>query len=211
MKRLCFLLLAVFLASCESASFTDLVTVSGQVLYHDDFSDPSGGWMQASDANGSLGYADGSYRVQVQAPDFLLWAASGHAYRDVRVEADAVRLAGPLANQLGLVCRFQDVDNFYFFVISSDGYYGIGKMAQGAASLLDQAMMLYSAAVPQGPDPVHLRFDCIGPALTAYVNDQRIATAQDADYVEGDAGVVAGTFDEGGVDVAFDNFVVIKP
>ena len=201
----------IFLTSCQSALFTDLVTASGQALYRDDFSDSSSGWRQASGTNGSQGYADGTYHFQVQAAHYILWAFSGHAYKNMQVEADATRLAGPRINLFGLVCRVQDADNFYFFVISSDGYYGIGKISKGVTSLIDQEMMLYSPLIPQDAGIVPLRFDCTGPVLTGYVNGQQVAAVQDADFASGDAGLIAGALDESGVDVAFDNFVVIKP
>jgi hypothetical protein len=38
-----------------------------------------------------------------------------------------------------------------------------------------------------------------------------VATAQDTDLANGDVGVLAGAFDEAGVDVLFDHFVVIQP
>ena len=211
-RPLLFLVFLVFaLSSCQSAFFTDLVTASGQALYRDDFSDSSGGWRQSSDSDSSQGYSDGAYYIQVQATHYILWAASGHAYKNMQVEADATRLAGPQANLFGLVCRAKDESNFYFFAISSDGYYGIGKIRQGVTSLIDQEMMLYSPLVPQEAGTVHLRFDCTGPALTGYVNGQQVAAVRDADFASGDAGLIAGTLDVGGVDVAFDNFVVIKP
>jgi len=211
MKIIRGLLLVLFLTACQSAWVAELVTQSGQALYHDDFSDPSSGWPQTVSANGSLGYIDGVYRMVVQSAGYDLWAVSGQTYGDVQIEADATRLAGPVSNRFGLICRYQDMDNFYMFIISSDGYYAIGKIKNGAVSLLGQEMMAYSAAIVQGSDPNHLRFDCIGNTLTGIVNGQAIANTSDADFSGGDAGLMAGAFDEGGVDVTFDNFVVIKP
>jgi hypothetical protein len=211
MKIIRGLFLVLFLTACQSSLIAELVTQSGQALYHDDFSDPSSGWPQTVSANGSLGYIDGVYRMVVQSAGYDLWALSRQAYEDVQIEADAIRLAGPVSNRFGLICRFQDMDDFYFFIISSDGYYAIGKIKNGAVSLLGQEMMAYSAAIVQGSGPNHLRFDCIGNTLTGTINGQVIANTSDADFSGGDAGLITGAFDEGGVDVTFDNFVVIKP
>jgi hypothetical protein len=211
MKIMRGLLLIIFLTACQSAWVAELVTRSGQALYHDDFSDPSSGWSQTVSANGSLGYIDGVYRMVVQSAGYDLWAVSGQTYGDVQIEVDATRLAGPLSNRFGLICHYQDMDNFYFFIISSDGYYAIGKNKNGTVSLLGQKMMAYSAAIVPGNGLNHLRFDCIGNTLTGIVNDQSIASTSDADFSGGDAGLIAGAFDEGGVDVTFDNFMVIKP
>jgi hypothetical protein len=211
MKIMRTLFLVVLLAACQNSLIPELVTRSGQALYHDDFSDPASGWPNTTSANGALGYVDNAYRMLVQSPGYDLRAVSGQAYRDVQIEADAARLAGPVNNRFGLICRYQDNDDFYVFFISSDGYYAIGKIKDGAVSLLGQEMMAYSAAITQGGAPNHLRFDCIGNTLTGYVNGQAVAIAQDADFSGGDAGLITGAFDESGVDMSFDNFVVIKP
>ncbi len=211
MKIMRGLLLVIFLTACQSSLIADLVTQSGQALYHDDFSDPSSGWPQTVSANGSRGYTDGAYEMLVQSAGYDLLAVSEQTYGDVQIEVDATRLAGPVDNRFGLICRYQDIDNFYIFLISSDGYYAIGKIKNGAASLLGQEMMAYSAAIAQGNGLNHLRFDCIGSTLTGTVNGQVLAITDDADLSGGDAGFIAGAFDESGVDIAFDNFVVYKP
>ena len=45
--------------------------------------------------------------------------------------------------------------------------------------------------------------------LTA--NGQVVAQAQDTGFAAGEVGVIAGTNDNPGVDIFFDNFVVSKP
>jgi hypothetical protein len=47
--------------------------------------------------------------------------------------------------------------------------------------------------------------------LTFYVNGFQIAQTQDAALSSGDIGLIAGTFGEPGVDILFDNFVVLQP
>jgi hypothetical protein len=211
MKIMRGLFLVIFLTACQSSLIGELVTQSGQALYHDDFSDPSSGWLQTASANGTLGYADGAYRLLVQSAGYDLWAVSGQAYGDVQIEVDATRLAGPVSNRFGLICRFQDMNDFYVFFISSDGYFAIGKIKNGAASLLGQEMMTFSSFIQQGGGANHLRFDCVGNTLKGYVNGQLIAITNDADFSGGDAGLITGAFDESGVEVSFDNFMVIKP
>jgi hypothetical protein len=210
--RLLFFAFFVFLLSaCQSSLITDLAAGPGGKLYHDDFSDPTSGWTRTSSPNGTLDYDNGSYRMAVASPYYDLWAVSGHAYRDVRVEADAARLAGPDVNRFGVICRYRNPQNFYFFIVSSDGYYAIGKVSDDVRVLLNQDMMAYSAAIVPGNGPNHLRFDCIGQTLTGYVNDQSIVVANDADLPSGDAGLITGAFDQPGVDMAFDNFAVYRP
>jgi hypothetical protein len=202
--------LAVLLSGCRSTLITNLVAQPGEKLFWDDFSDPSGNWPQVAGPNGNAGVAQGGYQIQVLSAQKEILATSGHIFRDVQVEADATRLAGPLQNLFGLVCRSSDASDFYFFAISSDGYYGMGKVKNARVALLGQEMMVYSPAILEG-NPNHLRFDCTGETLKGYVNGQLIASGTDADFSSGEAGLVAGALDKPGVNVAFDNFVVYKP
>jgi len=219
MKKVAFLctvfLLTAFLAGCESSLVTDLLARSGDRLFWDDFSNTSGGWPQITDSAGTLGYVSGSYQISIgSVTNQLLWAFSGHAYRDARVEVDATRLGGPAQNMFGLACRAAPQDQsyrFYFFIISSDGYYGIGKLENKKVSLLGQQMMLFSPDIVPAGGMNHLRFDCVGQTLSGYINGQAVALTHDGDFSDGDAGLLAGTFDTPGVQVSFDNFVVVKP
>jgi hypothetical protein len=211
MKSVYTLLIVLLLSACQSSWVANMVTQPGQPLYHDDFTDPSSGWPQASNEKGSLGYADGSYQILVRPDHFDLWAVSGHDYGDVQVETDATVLAGPASDRFGLICRYEDTSHFYVFYISSDGYYGIAKVSGGITTMLGQDMMAYSDAIQQGEGPNHLRFDCIGNSLTGSVNGQVLASGSDADFPRGDAGLIAGAFDQGGVEVGFEHFEVIKP
>lgn len=209
---LCFAaFLVILLAACQTSLISDLVARSGERLFWDDFSNASGNWPRVSGPNGDLGIASGTYQIQVHSTQFVVPATPKHPFRDVQVEADATRLAGPLQNLFGLVCRSRDSNNFYFFAISSDGYYALGKIKDGKVSLLGQEMMAYNAAIIQGDSPNRLRLDCIGETLMGYVNQQGIATGADADFTSGEVGLVAGAYEIPGVQVAFDNFVVYKP
>jgi hypothetical protein len=203
--------LVILLSACQSSLISDLVAQPGEKLFWDDFSDTSGRWPQVSDPNGSLGIANGAYQIQIHSAHYEVLAASGHAFRDVQVEADAARLAGPIQNLFGLVCRSSNLKNFYFFAISSDGYYALGKIKNGKTSLLGQEMMAPSAAIIQELGLNHLRLDCIGETLRGFINNQIVAISNDTDFSSGDAGLVAGALDTPGVDVAFDNFIVYKP
>jgi hypothetical protein len=53
--------------------------------------------------------------------------------------------------------------------------------------------------------------DCTGAQLTGYVNDVQVASVRDETLQDGEVGVLAGTFDESGADIVFDNFVVLQP
>jgi len=197
--------------ACKSYLVGDLLTQSGDVLFVDDFSDPGSGWARASSPSGVMDYDNNGYRIWVNTPNYDLWSTPGLDFSDVRIEVDAAKVGGPDENRFGLICRYRDGQNFYFLIVSSDGYYAIGKVQDGQRTLLGQEMMAYSAAIKTGMDINHLRADCFGAGLMLYVNGMLVAAVQGDDFTSGDVGLLVGTFDQPGADVLFDNFVVLKP
>ena len=181
------------------------------LLFQDDFSDPESGWDKVSVSDGITDYADGVYRIFVNTSNTDVWSNPGLSFTDTRIEVDATKVDGADDNDFGLICRYKDSSNFYFFVISSDGYYGIGKVVDGKQQLIGVETMPPSEFINQGNDTNHLRADCAGTTLSIYVNDQLLANYEDGEFSSGDVGLIAGSFDNAGVDVHFDNFVVSKP
>lgn len=205
-----FILLLSLLSSCTSLPIPAVPTASpGDVLYQEQFENRATGWARIANDNGIMDYDGGGYRILVRQPQLNVWSTSEKNFGDVRVEADVIKLHGPDENRMGLICRYQGGD-YYFFMISNDGYYVIGKFIGGLTVLLGQSEMQASDAVQTGTMN-HLRADCTGEKLTFYVNFTEVASVTDTDFRNGDVGLVAGAFSEPGVDVLFDNFVVIQP
>lgn len=202
--------LLFLLSSCGSIAVPAVATANpGDVLYQEQFENNNTGWARIANDNGIMDYDGGGYRILVRQPTLNVWSTSEKNFGDVRVEADVIKLSGPDENRMGLICRYQGGD-YYFFMISNDGYYVIGKFIGGLTLLLGQSEMQASEAIQTGTMN-HLRADCIGDRLTFYINFAEVASATDTDFPSGDVGVVAGAFSEPGVDVLFDNFVVLQP
>lgn len=203
-------LFILFITACSPAQIpTVLPAKPGDILFQDEFENSSTGWDRVSNNNGVMDYDQGGYRILVQEPTMNFWSTPEKNFRDVRVEADVIRLNGPDENRTGLICRYQNGD-YYFFIISNDGFYAIGKFIGGNTILLGQSEMQSSEFIISNSTN-HLRADCIGNTLTFFVNFNQIASAQDTDFPSGDVGLLAGTFSEAGVDVSFDHFVVMQP
>ena len=203
------LFLMVLSACAPSGAPVVPVASPGAVLYQEEFEDNTSGWDRISNENGIMDYDGGGYRMLIQKPDTSMWSTPEKNFGDVRLEADVFRLSGPQENRTGLVCRYQNGD-FYFFLISNDGYYAIGKFIGGQTLLLGQTEMQPSEYI-QKEATNHLRADCIGNTLTFYVNGFQVASTQDGDFVNGDVGLIAGAFSQPGVDVLFDHFTVLQP
>jgi hypothetical protein len=212
-KRWLIIIFGMFLAvtACSSPLVSNLITRSGDILYKDDFSDLASGWTRSLDSKGFMDYYSTGFRIWVNTPDYNYWSTPGLKFDNVRIDVDAARIGGPEENRYGVICRYQDVNNYYFFVVSSDGYFGIGKVMGGVTSLLGQEMMIYNANIVPGIAPNHLQAECLDDTLTLFINGQPAGIATDPDFSSGDVGLLAGAFDTAGVDIFFDNFVVAKP
>lgn len=184
---------------------------SGEILFVDDFSNPSGGWDTWIKDDTIVGYENESLRILVNQPHFDFWSRPGKRFADVHLQVDAMMADGPQNNDFGMMCRYRDRDNFYAFLIGSDGYGGILKVKDGQYSLLNGASMVYNEAIVKGSAVNHLEAYCLGHQLKFMVNGQPFLEAQDSDFLSGEIGLIAGAYDEVGVDIRFDNFVALKP
>lgn len=188
------------------------------VLFQDDFSDPSSGWDQFSDADGLTNYEDDIYRIFVDTPQFTFWANPGLGDTlpsDVRVEVDAAKVGGPDFNDFGVLCRYSGIGSsasFYEFIITSDGYAGIVRVTDSSQDVISTNGQLQPFdTVIQGNATNHIKAECFGSLLTLYVNDVLFISVTDTTLTGGDVGLLASTYDEGGVDIHFDNFLVTVP
>jgi hypothetical protein len=210
-----FISLAMITLACQSVlpgSEETSDTTSSKVLFQDDFSDPDSGWDRVNDGEGINDYYNGGYRILVNTPNWYFWSNPGKSFTDVIIEVDAQKIAGPEENDMGIICRYQDLDNFYFFTIASDGYYGISKFKDGSEYMIGMDELKFNDKIINlGDSTNRIRVECIGDNLTLYANGKILADVQDSDFGTGDVGLIAGTYDAPGADVLFDNYIVLKP
>jgi hypothetical protein len=186
------------------------------VIVEDDFSDPASGWNRHTSADITTDYGDGHYRVLVGAPNHDAWGLAGLDLNDLRIEADTQSAAGPLDNSFGVLCRFtrsDDRSNFYFFFISSDGYYAMGKVARNERTYLNpNGNFEPLAAIRTEPGAINrLSAACAKDQFTFTVNGQPAGSFSDGEFTHGDAGLIASTLNQGGVEIRFDNVVIRQP
>lgn len=220
MRRLAAIILIglVLMVSISACSLNDTLEqiLGGQnsdsVLMVDNFTDPLSGWkVWVGEDGSSIDYSNGSLRIFVNQAQFDYWSVAGKNYENVHLESDVKKGDGPDDNDYGLICRYQNQDNFYAFVISSDGYAGIIKVKDGAYQVLSGESLQYSEAIRRGQDQNRLQAICAGTALTFSVNGIELFTVTDSEFTSGDVGVIAGAYDTAGVEILFDNFAALKP
>ncbi|HEY6072936.1 MAG TPA: SHOCT domain-containing protein, partial [Anaerolineales bacterium] len=157
-------------------------------VLQEDFSDPGQAWASSgTGAEASFQWSDGQAIIQPQALQNV-WTHPGKSFTNVDVEVDATRLAGPDNNEFGVICRYQDDQHFYYFQVSSNGYYVIGKV-EGDFHPLQSGQ---TTAINTGNVTNHVRGECMGNRLDLYVNHQYVYSAFDDTYVNGDVGLIAG-------------------
>jgi len=184
---------------------------SGDILYADDFSNPRG-WGSMGRSGGGIQFEYEGLLIKVDTPNFLFWTVNGNSYQDVKIDVDAVLLSGPTNDNFGAICRFKDNGNFYGFVISHDGYFGIFKSIEGVITpLMKPEGMQYSEVIRQGGIVNHIQAICQGSTLTLSVNGEELASIGDPDLQEGKFGLIAGAYDQPGVNILFDNLLIVQP
>jgi hypothetical protein len=149
---------------------------------------------------------------------------------------------GPLNNGYGVIFRFQsqgnnspDDDDFYLFLVSSDGYYQVTRSIDGVQKELSN--WIPTTLVNQGIGVTNtVRVVAVGDRFQFYINDQPVQVCipdnpegistynggeckqgqmldvlVDSTIADGQIGVVIQTLDEPGVVVYFDNVMVVGP
>jgi hypothetical protein len=180
------------------------------IVFEDEFSDVNSGWDRFSDNEGITNYFNSAYKIGVYTDHKFFWTNPYRNFGDVIVEVQSQKISGGDDVQYGIICRHQDVDNWYVLVISGDGWAAIRKRIQGN-DLEFIADWVEVSAANTGNATNDLRAECIGNRLSLYVNGTLAIEVFDSDIPTGDVGLLAGNFDQTNSEVLFDYFVVMEP
>lgn len=178
-------------------------------LFVDDFSGESNcGWVTYNRSGTTVAIEDGAMQISTSQPGQVWWTNPGKDFDDVVVTAEVRQTSGPDDNAFGLICRYQNEENFYIFLISGDGYYAIGKYQSGAAEvvyLTPDAQFQPSDAINLGNATNRMEATCAGNRLSLEVNGVELITVEDPTFVTGDIGLAASTLQPGTSTIEFDS------
>ena len=217
MKRITLIIvffIGLFLSGCQMVSLAaDTLSWVGdeKVLYKDSFTYQSGGWQTYEDSLSSAVKRLGGFRLRADVPHYQFLSVPGLIFEDALIYTRARKLGRPDDNLFGVLCRYQDAGNYYALVIGSDGYFGIYKMVSGKQTLIDQTHLDFSEKIHRGDQENDLMALCQGDQLALFANDSQLIWVQDGTFTHGDVGLIIGNLSSSGVDILFDDFIVVKP
>lgn len=186
---------------------------AGTVVLRDDFSNASSGWPDnGADASRAKGFAtytpSGKYQMTpTQDSTYgVILAPVQPRSDDVRVDAEMFMYAGLGKGAAGLVCRFQDHDNFYGFIATGAPGWVLLKVRNGKGTNLAQGA-LPAGAMPGAVD-TRIGAECEGDTLTLSIGGRQVGQARDTAFARGKSGLVVMAEHAAGTSATFDNVVL---
>ncbi len=155
--------------------------------------------------------AEGQMIMTAQLPNYIFWATGGVTLGDGYYFVDTIALEGPLDNGYGLmVFTDMELDNFYRFQISSDGYARMDYCEDGCERVtsLTEDGWFPSDAINLGLGELNeLNVDAVDGEFFFYINEELVGIGAYDAPLSGDVGFIMDTQSpEGTVVIAFDNF-----
>lgn len=170
----------------------------------DHFRQDEGRWNVESDQDLARFYQASTLHINVLAPQTVGWSVADLVADDFYLEVDAFHIDGPLDNEYGVLFRYVDAKNFYRFGASHDGYYSLQMMVDG--EWVDLVEWTKSDLLRTGEGAGNtLGVWAEGEQITILLNGEALATVTDSTFRSGQIALMAGTFEEGDVEVAFDD------
>jgi hypothetical protein len=185
------------------------ITPLPNLIYEDDFSIRAG-WVIEETDEFSMYYQAGGYRMHNRSSSSNISSTRSFEHQDIRVEVDAIRVRWSIGGYYGVVCRWQNFQNMYAFIIGGDGFHAIAKIQQGEVTFLKEGQTENGPVNSEG-ELNRISGICQGSQLVLEVNGQRLLETQDFTFESGYVGLLVGNEDPPGNLVHFDNFRLYAP
>jgi len=186
-------------------STVENLALPGFKQFSDDFSDSTSGWDIQESGSNQWGYKNNHYQIKVGDPYLRVLALYPYKMSMGSIQTTVIVTQDQPQASYGVVCRYQDVDNYYYFEIASDGTYMIGRRLNGEWTLLNGVQGATNSAIKStGYNFIFATF--VLDELSLYVNGVLIDTVYDNALSEGYVGLSASTSEFSGFEVSFDGF-----
>lgn len=192
---------------------TSTQTVTGPVLFSDDFSSLQ--WGTGTDSDSSVEYSNKTLQMKIFAKNLFVWShPNNRNYQNVHMEVTALNNGTDSTTAFGLMCDWQTASNgsFYYFAITPAGQYAIAKASKGQSDkfLTNNDQFAASDLIKQNASSYRVGADCSSNGtLALYVDGQQIASVSDVAYTDGGVAVFTWSGEEATTtNVSFDDFLM---
>ncbi|MEM7028934.1 MAG: FHA domain-containing protein [Chloroflexota bacterium] len=178
--------------------------------YDEDFRDSFGGWDDASGKDFTKRYGNNRYHIEITTNNLVVWGLANREATDFELEVEAAREQGGDQNTYGIIFRYVDVDNYYRFDLSGDGYFLVSKFEEGVWSTLED--WTFNEAINQGESTLNVvKVSAIGSSISISANGEMLTEINDSAFPSGNFGFFASTFEDPHIWVSFDNLKLWAP
>lgn len=208
---LSFLFLGVLLQACANLPGSG---PDRDVLFEETFDLQSGGsWQLEADSEGRAEIIDGQLLLTIEKPATVQYVTlDNRVFADFIVDVEATQVNGRAGSSYGLLLRMAAPGQFYRFEITTNGEYAVERHdGEGSWTRLTDGWQ-ESEAIVQGVNQTNtLRVAVVGNRFSFYANETLLTQVFDDNYTTGALALDAGTFNQDGLQVSFDNVVVTAP
>lgn len=209
------LFISLILVACggddEADHDTRDFTVDSNAVLTLNFDDPADFETGTFEGDSSLAIEDGQYVIRTNNPNgaSYLWGKNDTTpLKNVVIEVQATSSGGEKDNWFGVMCRVDDSDSGYAFLISADGFWAVAK-ADRQRGLDFLETWKESTAIEKGNKSNTIQVYCVEDYLALYVNGEFVADRTDKSFDRvGGIGLLAGGAEDQQVEVRFDTLTV---
>ena len=133
-------------------------------------------------------------------------------WSDFYVEIDTKQIDGPVNTGYGLIFRYVNDKNFYFYSVDANGYYSLWKLVDDQwQSIVDWTATDILATGAGAGNRIGVLAE--GKHLVLVANDKIVTEVDDDSFTSGSMAVAVNTVDPGNAEIGFDNMDVwdLKP
>jgi hypothetical protein len=184
--------------------------------FSDDFSSTEYDWWEVEDETQTWGIEDEHYALHLLTPNYSSWAYPPIEFTPTTIGFDAAVLPGFEQGAYGVMCYYQDENNYYF--ISVDPVYqeySIGYIRDGEYETLMEDMWMPAKALKDDNYEINnVMVVCDPDMITLFVNNEFEAQADVSSVTGGVAAIYGETWEDtpsSGFKVLFDNLYAFKP
>ncbi|MBN1948662.1 MAG: hypothetical protein JW784_02865 [Candidatus Cloacimonetes bacterium] len=175
---------------CQSDSEEETESSEPVMVFEDYFTDNSNSWYTGEDEEMTTRIENGKYLFQNKTDgDYYVW---NRAYLDDGEDFNIttrIRHTGGVDDYgYGLVWGMEDIDNHYYFLISHNGYYQIGKYKEGEIYI--KVEWTQNAYINTQSINNKLTLRKVGDQLKFYINDNYVNQIQFESFFANSLGFV---------------------